>query len=104
LPGVATGAHVPVCVRMCVCKCVRMCVCKCVCKCVRMCVCKCVCKCVCVTVIPVGAPLPMRAAAQEEALFQFPMLKADGLKGAVVYYDAQQNDSRMNVLLVLTGE
>lgn len=32
------------------------------------------------------------------------MLKADGLKGAVVYYDAQQNDSRMNVLLVLTGE
>lgn len=42
-------------------------------------------------------------AMQEEALFQFPMLKADGLKGAVVYYDAQQNDSRMNVLIVLTG-
>ena len=44
-----------------------------------------------------------RCWLQDEALFQFPMLKADGLKGAVVYYDAQQNDSRMNVLLVLTG-
>jgi hypothetical protein len=45
----------------------------------------------------------LRGPVQDEALFQFPMLKADGLKGAVVYYDAQQNDSRMNVLLVLTG-
>lgn len=44
-----------------------------------------------------------RFISKEEALFQFPMLKADGLKGAVVYYDAQQNDSRMNVLLVLTA-
>jgi glycerol-3-phosphate dehydrogenase len=30
------------------------------------------------------------------ALETFPMLKSDGLFGAVVYYDGQHNDSRMN--------
>lgn len=39
----------------------------------------------------------------EEASFQFPMLRKDGLKGAVVYYDGQMNDTRMNVSVVLTA-
>ncbi|GAA6041779.1 hypothetical protein JCM8097_007156 [Rhodosporidiobolus ruineniae] len=38
-----------------------------------------------------------------KALEAFPMLKQDGLTGAVVYYDGQHNDSRMNVALVLTA-
>lgn len=33
----------------------------------------------------------------------FPMLKADGLVGSVVYYDGQHNDSRMNIALVATA-
>ncbi|RYG50253.1 FAD-dependent oxidoreductase [archaeon] len=40
---------------------------------------------------------------QEEALFQFPMLKDDGLKGGIVYYDGEHNDTRMNVLIALTA-
>lgn len=39
----------------------------------------------------------------EEAMFQFPMLRKEGLKGAVVYYDGQMNDTRMNVSLALTA-
>ncbi|GLE05469.1 hypothetical protein PINS_up014492 [Pythium insidiosum] len=39
----------------------------------------------------------------EEAMFQFPMLRPEGLKGAVVYYDGQMNDTRMNVSVVLTA-
>ncbi|KZS97959.1 DAO-domain-containing protein [Sistotremastrum niveocremeum HHB9708] len=38
-----------------------------------------------------------------KALEAFPMLKSDGLVGAVVYYDGQHNDSRMNVALILTA-
>ncbi|GAA5992181.1 hypothetical protein JCM11641_007789 [Rhodosporidiobolus odoratus] len=38
-----------------------------------------------------------------KALEAFPMLKSDGLTGAVVYYDGQHNDSRMNMALVLTA-
>jgi glycerol-3-phosphate dehydrogenase len=38
-----------------------------------------------------------------KALETFPMLKGDGLVGAVVYYDGQHNDSRMNVALVMTA-
>jgi glycerol-3-phosphate dehydrogenase len=37
------------------------------------------------------------------AIQEFPMLKQHGLCGAVVYYDGQQNDSRMNVVLALTA-
>ncbi|KAI3661792.1 hypothetical protein MP638_003800 [Amoeboaphelidium occidentale] len=37
------------------------------------------------------------------ALKEFPMLKSENLKGAVVYYDGQQNDSRMNIVLALTA-
>ncbi|BFZ56122.1 mitochondrial glycerol-3-phosphate dehydrogenase [Savitreella phatthalungensis] len=33
----------------------------------------------------------------------FPMLKTDGLVGALVYYDGQHNDSRMNVGLAMTA-
>lgn len=38
-----------------------------------------------------------------KALEAFPMLKKDGLVGAVVYYDGQHNDSRMNISLVATA-
>ncbi|KAB5595945.1 Glycerol-3-phosphate dehydrogenase [Ceratobasidium theobromae] len=38
-----------------------------------------------------------------KALEAFPMLKREGLVGAVVYYDGQHNDSRMNVALVMTA-
>ncbi|KAG6604483.1 Glycerol-3-phosphate dehydrogenase [Phytophthora cinnamomi] len=39
----------------------------------------------------------------EEAMFQFPMLRKEGLKGAIVYYDGQMNDTRMNVSIALTA-
>src|SRR4051812_43303487 len=38
-----------------------------------------------------------------KAVEAFPMLKSDGLVGAVVYYDGQHNDSRMNVALLMTA-
>ncbi|KAI0953405.1 glycerol-3-phosphate dehydrogenase, variant 3 [Taiwanofungus camphoratus] len=38
-----------------------------------------------------------------KALETFPMLKQDGLVGALVYYDGQHNDSRMNIALVMTA-
>ncbi|GAA5970114.1 hypothetical protein JCM21900_005655, partial [Sporobolomyces salmonicolor] len=38
-----------------------------------------------------------------KALEAFPMLKSDGLCGAVVYYDGQHNDSRMNMSLIMTA-
>ncbi|KAF9113660.1 mitochondrial glycerol-3-phosphate dehydrogenase [Mortierella sp. AM989] len=38
-----------------------------------------------------------------KALEAFPMLKNDRLVGAMVYYDGQHNDSRMNVALGLTA-
>jgi len=34
---------------------------------------------------------------------QFPLLKGESLRGALVYYDGQHNDSRMNVALVMTA-
>jgi glycerol-3-phosphate dehydrogenase len=39
-----------------------------------------------------------------EALRRFPMLKREGLKAGVVYYDAQFNDARMAVTLALTAQ
>ncbi|DAZ92797.1 TPA: hypothetical protein N0F65_011770 [Lagenidium giganteum] len=39
----------------------------------------------------------------DEASFQFPMLRKEGLKGAVVYYDGQMNDTRMNLSIALTA-
>ncbi|EIN08083.1 DAO-domain-containing protein [Punctularia strigosozonata HHB-11173 SS5] len=38
-----------------------------------------------------------------KAMEAFPMLKSDGLVGALVYYDGQHNDSRMNVALIMTA-
>jgi len=38
-----------------------------------------------------------------KAIEAFPMLKAPGLAGAVVYYDGQHNDTRMNMALALTA-
>ncbi|KAI0712377.1 DAO-domain-containing protein [Earliella scabrosa] len=38
-----------------------------------------------------------------KALEAFPMLKQEGLVGALVYYDGQHNDSRMNIALVMTA-
>ncbi|KAF0689660.1 Aste57867_18897 [Aphanomyces stellatus] len=39
----------------------------------------------------------------DEAIYQYPNLKKDGLKGAIVYYDGQMNDTRMNLSVVLTA-
>ncbi len=41
---------------------------------------------------------------RKEALRRFPMLKKDGLKAGVVYYDGQFNDARMAVTLALTAQ
>ncbi|GAA98993.1 uncharacterized protein L969DRAFT_548382 [Mixia osmundae IAM 14324] len=38
-----------------------------------------------------------------KALEAFPMLKQDDLVGALVYYDGQHNDARMNMALVMTA-
>jgi len=38
-----------------------------------------------------------------ESTRQFPMLAKSNLKGSVVYYDGQMNDSRMNVSIALTA-
>ena len=38
-----------------------------------------------------------------EMLRRFPMIKSEGLKGGVLYYDGQFNDARMNVALALTA-
>jgi len=40
---------------------------------------------------------------KKEALQKFPMLKADRLRGGVVYYDGQFDDSRMNICLAVTA-
>uniref|UniRef100_A0A7S1XVP7 Glycerol-3-phosphate dehydrogenase n=1 Tax=Phaeomonas parva TaxID=124430 RepID=A0A7S1XVP7_9STRA len=41
--------------------------------------------------------------SKQEAMFRFPMLKEDGLKGAIVYYDGQMNDTRMALTIALTA-
>ncbi|KAI0260234.1 FAD dependent oxidoreductase-domain-containing protein [Gloeopeniophorella convolvens] len=38
-----------------------------------------------------------------KALETFPMLNSEGLVGALVYYDGQHNDARMNMALVMTA-
>lgn len=45
-----------------------------------------------------------RLLSAREALRRYPMLKAEGLKGGVLYYDGQFNDIRMNISLVLTAQ
>ena len=39
----------------------------------------------------------------EKTINRFPLLNKKGLKGAIVYYDGQFNDSRMNVTLALSA-
>ncbi|KJZ72060.1 hypothetical protein HIM_08515 [Hirsutella minnesotensis 3608] len=41
--------------------------------------------------------------SKANALESFPLLRKDNLVGALVYYDGQHNDSRMNVSLALTA-
>ncbi|XP_063858354.1 glycerol-3-phosphate dehydrogenase, mitochondrial-like isoform X3 [Scylla paramamosain] len=43
------------------------------------------------------------AISKERALELFPMLKKDKLVGAIVYYDGQHNDARMNLSIALTA-
>lgn len=41
--------------------------------------------------------------SREKTLARFPMLKKNRLKGAVLYYDGQFDDARMNVTLILSA-
>jgi glycerol-3-phosphate dehydrogenase len=41
--------------------------------------------------------------SKTKALELFPMLKAEKLVGAIVYYDGQHNDARMNISLAFTA-
>src|SRR5581483_7120820 len=41
--------------------------------------------------------------SRANALDSFPLLRESNLVGALVYYDGQHNDSRMNVSLALTA-
>lgn len=47
---------------------------------------------------------PSRFIDNREALVRFPMLKPKGLRGAVVYFDGQFDDARLNVSLILTAD
>jgi glycine/D-amino acid oxidase-like deaminating enzyme len=49
-----------------------------------------------------GVP-PSMFMSREQALFAFPMLNPDRLKGAVVYYDGQMNDTRYALSVLLTA-
>ncbi len=44
-----------------------------------------------------------RFVGRAEAVRHFPMLKKEGLRGGVLYYDGQFDDARMNVALALTA-
>ncbi|KAL8587698.1 glycerol-3-phosphate dehydrogenase [Nucella lapillus] len=46
---------------------------------------------------------PSYFLSKSKALELFPMLKKDKLVGALVYYDGQQDDARMNVALAVTA-
>ena len=46
---------------------------------------------------------PSRFVDAKEALNRFPMLKEEGLRGGVIYYDGQFDDARMNVAIALTA-
>ncbi|KAF0531884.1 DAO-domain-containing protein [Gigaspora margarita] len=41
--------------------------------------------------------------SRDKVLEEFPWLKKDNLVGAIVYYDGQHNDARMNVAIALTA-
>lgn len=42
--------------------------------------------------------------SKSKALANFPLLRSDDMVGALIYYDGQHNDSRMNVSLALTAQ
>ena len=46
---------------------------------------------------------PSRFVDAKEALHRFPMLRQEGLRGGVVYYDGQFDDARMNVAIAQTA-
>ena len=46
---------------------------------------------------------PSRFVGPRAAKKQFPMLKEEGLRGAVIYYDGQFDDARMNLAIVMTA-
>ncbi|MDQ3396277.1 MAG: FAD-dependent oxidoreductase [Deinococcota bacterium] len=46
---------------------------------------------------------PSRFVGRGEAAARFPMLKAEGLRGGVLYYDGQFDDARMNIAIALTA-
>lgn len=46
---------------------------------------------------------PSYFLSKKNAMELFPMLKSESLKGAIVYYDGQHNDARMNISLALTA-
>ncbi|EDW77529.2 uncharacterized protein Dwil_GK24507 [Drosophila willistoni] len=41
--------------------------------------------------------------SKEATLFEFPLLKEDGLRGGLVYYDGQLDDARMCIALIMTA-
>jgi glycerol-3-phosphate dehydrogenase len=43
------------------------------------------------------------AIGKTRTLELFPMLKKESLRGALIYYDGQHNDARMNIALILTA-
>ncbi len=47
--------------------------------------------------------IPSHYMSAAQALIKCPMLKKEGLKGGVLYYDGQFDDARMNVCLALTA-
>ncbi|CAM9701423.1 unnamed protein product, partial [Phaeothamnion confervicola] len=46
---------------------------------------------------------PSHFMSRDEAVYNFPMLRAEGLKGAIIYYDGQMNDTRMSLAVALTA-
>ena len=46
---------------------------------------------------------PSYFITKSKALELFPMLKKDKLCGALVYYDGQHNDARMNISMAMTA-
>lgn len=47
---------------------------------------------------------PSRLIGRAEALKRFPMLRAEGLKGGVLYHDGQFNDARTALALIATAQ
>ncbi len=47
---------------------------------------------------------PSRRLGREDALRRYPMLRREGLRGAVEYHDGQFDDARTNVALALTAQ